>query len=238
MAACGGRSAPQSRFLADAGYIHARPQGALVAPERRVLREATTEAFRSGQHGRVPRPVAHHDAQRHLSPRLALHVSSLRRGASRGRARGGGCRGRIRPRGARHGEAILKVVVSDGSGPARCFVPIMWSDATASMARVGDLVGPATDPHSGPAGSQGDAGRDPPSPSRRRVCAHPRPGDLAARNLVGTRCRTANRAIGWRPMTAATWQQTARASWEWVELAEYFDAPRPLPCGRFRRGPA
>ena len=35
------------------------------------------------------------------------------------------------------------------SGAARCFAPIHWSDETASSARVGELVTPATDPFSG-----------------------------------------------------------------------------------------
>jgi assimilatory nitrate reductase catalytic subunit len=43
----------------------------------------------------------------------------------------------------------MKVIVSDGQQAGSLFVPIHWSDATASCARVGDLVAPHTDPHSG-----------------------------------------------------------------------------------------
>ena len=48
-----------------------------------------------------------------------------------------------------HGACIMKVVVDDGQQPGSLFVPIHWSDETASCARVGDLVAPHTDPHSG-----------------------------------------------------------------------------------------
>ena len=40
------------------------------------------------------------------------------------------------------------------------FVPIHWSGANASSARIGDLVSPHTDPAFGPARSQGDTGGD------------------------------------------------------------------------------
>jgi assimilatory nitrate reductase catalytic subunit len=48
-----------------------------------------------------------------------------------------------------HGSCVVKVVVSEGQRPGSLFVPIHWSDQTASCARVGDLVSPHTDPFSG-----------------------------------------------------------------------------------------
>jgi assimilatory nitrate reductase catalytic subunit len=48
-----------------------------------------------------------------------------------------------------HGVCTLKVVVSDGQRRGSIFVPIHWSDETASCARVGDLVGSDVDPVSG-----------------------------------------------------------------------------------------
>jgi assimilatory nitrate reductase catalytic subunit len=48
-----------------------------------------------------------------------------------------------------HGACIMKVIVSDDQQAGSLFVPIHWSDATASCSRVGDLVAPHTDPHSG-----------------------------------------------------------------------------------------
>src|SRR5262245_11037627 len=48
-----------------------------------------------------------------------------------------------------HGSCILKVMVSENQRPGSLFVPIHWSDQTASCARVGELVSAQTDPHSG-----------------------------------------------------------------------------------------
>jgi assimilatory nitrate reductase catalytic subunit len=44
---------------------------------------------------------------------------------------------------------VLKVIVSDRQRRGSLFAPIHWSDATASCARVGDLVMPETDRYSG-----------------------------------------------------------------------------------------
>jgi assimilatory nitrate reductase catalytic subunit len=48
-----------------------------------------------------------------------------------------------------YGACVLKVVVSAGQRRGSLFAPIHWSDETASSARVGELVTPATDPFSG-----------------------------------------------------------------------------------------
>jgi len=48
-----------------------------------------------------------------------------------------------------HGSCVLRVMVNEGQQPGSLFVPIHWSNATASSARVGDLVTSATDPFSG-----------------------------------------------------------------------------------------
>jgi assimilatory nitrate reductase catalytic subunit len=50
---------------------------------------------------------------------------------------------------SRHATCIFKVVTSAGQQRGSLFAPIHWSDATASSARVGDLVASATDPFSG-----------------------------------------------------------------------------------------
>ena len=49
----------------------------------------------------------------------------------------------------RWGACVLKVVVSDGQRRGSLFAPIHWSDATASAARICDLVMPETDRYSG-----------------------------------------------------------------------------------------
>ena len=47
------------------------------------------------------------------------------------------------------GSCVLKVAVSDLQRRGSLFAPIHWSDATASAARIGDLVMPETDRYSG-----------------------------------------------------------------------------------------
>jgi assimilatory nitrate reductase catalytic subunit len=49
----------------------------------------------------------------------------------------------------RWGSCVLKVAVSDLQRRGSLFAPIHWSDATASAARIGDLVMPETDRYSG-----------------------------------------------------------------------------------------
>jgi assimilatory nitrate reductase catalytic subunit len=49
----------------------------------------------------------------------------------------------------RWGSCVLKVVVTDRQRRGSLFAPIHWSDATASSARVGELVMPETDRYSG-----------------------------------------------------------------------------------------
>ena len=48
-----------------------------------------------------------------------------------------------------YGSCVLQVRIDDGQQPGTLFAPIHWSDANASSARVGELVAPRTDPHSG-----------------------------------------------------------------------------------------
>ena len=45
--------------------------------------------------------------------------------------------------------AILRALVTDRISPGTVFVPIHWTDQTASSARIGALLPAATDPHSG-----------------------------------------------------------------------------------------
>ncbi|MGH6858049.1 MAG: nitrite reductase small subunit NirD, partial [Methylocella sp.] len=48
-----------------------------------------------------------------------------------------------------HGNAVLRVTITAAQVPGRIFIPIHWNDETAGRARVGALVHPFTDPHSG-----------------------------------------------------------------------------------------
>jgi len=49
----------------------------------------------------------------------------------------------------RFGACVLKVIVTERQRRGSLFAPIHWSDATASAARIGDLVMPETDRYSG-----------------------------------------------------------------------------------------
>ncbi|WP_461481445.1 nitrate reductase [Porticoccus sp.] len=49
----------------------------------------------------------------------------------------------------RHGAVQVRVTLDAGMGLNQLFVPIHWSDRYASKARVGALLAPITDPHSG-----------------------------------------------------------------------------------------
>jgi assimilatory nitrate reductase catalytic subunit len=48
-----------------------------------------------------------------------------------------------------HGSVVLRVCCNDGQRRGELFAPIHWNGETASNARVGALVHPACDPHSG-----------------------------------------------------------------------------------------
>jgi assimilatory nitrate reductase catalytic subunit len=227
-----GETVPQSRFFADGGYFTPDRRARFIAPERPTLRDATTEAFPFRLNtGRV-RDQWHTMTRSGMSPRLALHCPEpfVEVHPEDARAAGLSASGFARVA-TRHGEAILKVVISEGQRPGSLFAPIHWSDVTASMARVGALVGPATDPHSG-------------QPEAKATPAAIAPAVFASRGFALTRG-----PVTWPPGTwwarvavtagsgywlatnepPATWQQVARRILgERVELAEYVDAPRGL----------
>jgi assimilatory nitrate reductase catalytic subunit len=48
-----------------------------------------------------------------------------------------------------YGDCVLRVVVTDRQPGGHIFAPIHWTDETAAQARVGALVAPFFDPHSG-----------------------------------------------------------------------------------------
>ncbi len=120
------------------------------APEIPALRERTSDHFPFRLNtGRV-RDQWHSMTRTGLSPRLGAHLPEpfvevnpvdARRAALRD-----GSFARVS---TMHGAAVFRVQVTEGQRPGSLFVPIHWSDATASSARVGDLVAPNTDPFSG-----------------------------------------------------------------------------------------
>jgi assimilatory nitrate reductase catalytic subunit len=222
----------QRRFFADGLFFTPDRKARFIAPERPALREATCDAFPFRLNtGRV-RDQWHTMTRSGMSPRLALHSPEpfVEVHPEDARAAGLAENGFARVA-TRHGAAILRVAFSEDQRPGSLFVPIHWSDATASMARIGDLVAPATDPHSG-------------QPEAKATPAVIAPVAFASRGFALTRRPVTLPAGTWWARVAvmagsgyvlatneapARWQQTARRILgEPAELAEFIDAPRGL----------
>ena len=140
----------EKRFFAAGGFFTPDRKARFIAPERPALKEQTSAAFPFRLNtGRI-RDQWHSMTRSGLSPRLAAHlpepfVEVRPEDASAAGLTDGG----FAKISTAHGSCVLKVVVSENARPGALFVPIHWSDETASCARVGDLVSPHTDPYSG-----------------------------------------------------------------------------------------
>jgi assimilatory nitrate reductase catalytic subunit len=147
---CHGEKPHEHRFFAVGGFFTPDRKARFVAPEPPALKESTSAAYPLRLNtGRI-RDQWHTMTRTGLSPRLAAHlpepfVEVHPDDASAARLRDGGF-ARIA---TAHGSCVLKVIVSENQRPGSLFVPIHWSGATSSCARVGDLVSPQTDPYSG-----------------------------------------------------------------------------------------
>ena len=126
---------------------------------------------------------------------------------------------------------MLKVVVSEGQRRGSLFVPIHWSDETASSARVGELVTPATDPFSGqpeakatPAAIEPVAFRLRGFPLTRERCR------AAGGDLVVARYswRTASGLLMASDEPPSIWRERVPAMFGAVEIADYVDEPRGI----------
>jgi len=225
----------QRRFFADGGFFTPDRKARFIAPEPPALRQATSEEFPFRLNtGRV-RDQWHTMTRSGASPRLALHSPEpfVEINPADARAAGIAVAGFARVT-TQHGEAVLKVAVSDGQRPGSLFAPIHWSAATASSARIGDLVAPATDPHSG-------------QPEAKATPATIAPVTFASRGFALTRRPIALPPATWWARVAVAggigyllatneavpaWRDAARAllgqGVEPVEFAEYIDVPRGL----------
>jgi assimilatory nitrate reductase catalytic subunit len=141
---------PAKRLFGNGGYFTKDGKARLIAVERPAPKGAISRQFRFWLNtGRV-RDQWHTMTRSGLSPRLAGHlpepfVEVHPRDAATAKLTDGGFALVSTP----HGSCTLKVVVSPGQQRGSLFVPIHWSDATASAARVCDLVAPICDPYSG-----------------------------------------------------------------------------------------
>jgi assimilatory nitrate reductase catalytic subunit len=147
-----GREADErsSRFFGHGGFFTRDGKARFVAPAQPALRQPLSEAFRFRLNtGRV-RDQWHTMTRSGLSPRLAQHCPEPfvavhpADGESAGLDDGG-----FAYVASQCGVGVFKVVFDPGQRPGSVFVPIHWSDSTASAARACDLVAPHTDPFSG-----------------------------------------------------------------------------------------
>ena len=146
------RSAQQQdrRFFADGGFYTPGRKARFVAPEPPAPRAPTGKDFPFRLNtGRV-RDQWHTMTRSGLSARLGAHapepfVEVHPADAKATRLADGG----FAQVTTRHGACVLKVAVTDRQRRGSLFAPIHWSNATASAARICDLVMPETDRHSG-----------------------------------------------------------------------------------------
>jgi assimilatory nitrate reductase catalytic subunit len=127
-----------------------------------------------------------------------------------------------------YGRCVLKVIVTETQQRGSVFAPIHWSDETASSARIGDLVAPATDPFSG-------------QPEAKATPAAIEAVDFAFGGFALVRAPMAlPHETWWARVRVAggegyllasnddpeVWRERAQALFGPAELAEFVDAPR------------
>ncbi len=141
---------PVPRLFASGDFFTEDRKAQFIPPAPPALREQTSAAFPLRLNtGRI-RDQWHTMTRTGLSPTLGAHrpepfvevhpADAEQYGLTHG--------GFARVRAAR-GSCVLQVTVCEGQRRGSLFVPIHWSCASASSARVGDLVAPCTDPFSG-----------------------------------------------------------------------------------------
>ena len=140
----------RARFFANGIFYTPDRKARFIAPERPSLHTKRSPNFPFHLNtGRV-RDQWHTMTRTGASPKLGVHRPEPFVEVHPADAKAAGLTDNGFARvSTEYGSCVLKVIVSDGQQPGSLFVPIHWSDVTASSARVGDLVTPATDPFSG-----------------------------------------------------------------------------------------
>src|SRR5262249_10501350 len=136
-----GPSSGTTRFFAEGGFYTPERKARLMAPERPQLSAPVTRRFPVRLNtGRV-RDQWHTMTRRCLSARLATHAPEPFVEVNPDDAEALGLvHGRFARVQSGHGTCVLKVVVTEDQQRGSLFAPIHWSAATASSARVGELV--------------------------------------------------------------------------------------------------
>jgi assimilatory nitrate reductase catalytic subunit len=227
-----GEKRQDRRFFASGGFYTGDGKARFVAPEMPAPKVPTTKEFPFRLNtGRV-RDQWHTMTRSGLSVRLGAHVPEpfveVHPADAKAMELVDGGFARVA---TRWGACVLKVAVSDRQRRGSLFAPIHWSDATASSARVGDLVMPETDRYSG----QPDSKATPASiaPARfayRGFALTRRPVDLPAgtwwARVAVAQASGLLLATNDRP---EIWRRRAREMLgDGAELAEYIDEQRGI----------
>jgi len=229
---CPASGIAQARLFGEGGYFTPDRKARFVAPEPLVADAQPAFPFRLNT-GRV-RDQWHTMTRTGISPRLATHrAEPFVEVHPADAARLGLVDGGFARVATAYGSCVLQVCISDGQQPGTLFAPIHWSDANSSSARVGELVVPRTDPHSGQPDAKATQAAVAPLEFRMRGFALTRqpialPQDtwwtrIAVQGGVGYRFATNLSPSAWRDHLAGVLSG---------ELAEYVDEARDV----FRAG--
>jgi assimilatory nitrate reductase catalytic subunit len=138
----------EKRFFGEGGFFTPDRKARFVPPECPELKEETSPNYPLRLNtGRV-RDHWHTMTRTGKSPRLAAHCPEpfVEVHPVDAQHLVDGSFARVS---TAHGSCILKVVITQTQRRGSIFVPIHWNDQTASCARIGELVAPHVDPHSG-----------------------------------------------------------------------------------------
>jgi assimilatory nitrate reductase catalytic subunit len=139
----------EARFFAEGGFFTPDRKARFIAPEPPRPRTLTAVFPFLLNTGRI-RDQWHTMTRTGLSPRLGAHLPEPFIAVNPVDAAAIGLQeGDFARVSTAHGACTLKVSLEDGQTRGSLFAPIHWSGATSSSGRIGDLVGPDTDPYSG-----------------------------------------------------------------------------------------
>ncbi len=221
----------EARFFSQGGFFTADRKARLIAPERPRPHASLSRRFPLRLNSGRVRDQWHSMTRSGLSPRLGNHTPEPfvevhpDDAAAFGLDDGGFARLR-----SRHGDCVLKIAVSDRQQRGSLFAPIHWSEETASSARIGDLVMPASDPYSG-------------QPEAKATPVAIEPVSFRVRGFALTRAPLAPSAECWWARVTVTnghglllasneppsrWRALAQGWFAGAEFAEFIDQPRGL----------
>ena len=139
-----------ARFFHDGGYFTPTRRARFIAVEPPALKSATTPAFPLLLNSGRVRDQWHTMTRTGLAPRLGTHSPEPFVAVHPIDARRFGLiDGGFAQLTSAHGQATLRVIVTDDQEPESVFAPIHWSSETSVGGRVGALVQGLVDPYSG-----------------------------------------------------------------------------------------